>query len=83
MDFEIEKAQFRDDNFYRQHDIEVLKGVEAISLNAETKTVTLSNGNILNYDKVFIATGCKPRKLNVPGSDLKNVVVLRNYEDSK
>lgn len=83
MDFEIEKAQFRDDNFYKQHDIEILKGIEATSVNSTTKTVSLSTGKTLKYDKLFIATGCKPRRLDVPGCDLKNVIVLRDYDDAK
>jgi len=83
MDFEIDKAEFRDDEFYRQHDINVLKGVEATAVDAGAKTVNLSNGGSLKYDKLFVATGCKPRYLEVPGSDAKNIVVLRDYEDSK
>lgn len=83
MDFDIEQAQFRDHKFYNQHDIDVLKGVEATSVNTNKKSVSLSNGNTLKYDKLFIATGCKPRHLNVPGSDLKNIVVMRDYKDAK
>lgn len=83
MDFDIESAQFRNLDFYKQHDIDVLKGVEATSVNTNNKSVSLSNGNTLQYDKLFIATGCKPRQLNVPGFDLKNIVVMRDYEDAK
>ncbi|KAJ8934213.1 hypothetical protein NQ318_021638, partial [Aromia moschata] len=74
------EAQFRDDKFYKEYDIDVLKGTEATGVNTSTNTVTLSNGNTLQYDKLFIATGCKARKLNIPGADLKNVIVLRDYE---
>ncbi|KAJ8935807.1 hypothetical protein NQ318_023361 [Aromia moschata] len=80
MNIEIEKAQFRDDKFYKEYNIDVLKGTEATGVNTSTNTVTLSNGNTLQYDKLFIATGCKARKLNIPGADLKNVIVLRDYE---
>ncbi|XP_023018677.2 apoptosis-inducing factor 3 isoform X1 [Leptinotarsa decemlineata] len=83
MDFEIEKAQFRDSKFYKQYDIDVLKGVEATAVNTSLKTVSLSNNSQLSYDKLFIGTGCKPRKTDIPGADLRNVVVLRDYEHSK
>ncbi|KAG5865232.1 hypothetical protein JTB14_012052 [Gonioctena quinquepunctata] len=83
MDFEIDKAQFRDSKFYQQGDIDVLKCVEAISVNSTLKTVSLSNNTHLQYDKLFIATGCKPRKLSIPGSELQNVVVLRDYDHAK
>lgn len=42
----------------------------------------LSNGEELNYDYLFIATGSKPRMPDAPGSDLKNIFVLRNYTDA-
>ncbi|KAF7279296.1 hypothetical protein GWI33_007429 [Rhynchophorus ferrugineus] len=83
MDFEIEKAQLRDDKFYKEHNIDILKGIEATGVDTGTKTVSLSNGNHIQYDKLFIATGCKPRKLDVPGCNLKNVLVLRDYDDSQ
>ncbi|KAJ8926295.1 hypothetical protein NQ314_021354 [Rhamnusium bicolor] len=83
MDFEIEKAEFRDDKFYKEHDIEVAKGIEATAVDTIARTVTLSNGKQLEYDKLFIATGCKARKVDIPGANLPNVVVLRDYEHSK
>ncbi|CAH1118551.1 unnamed protein product [Phaedon cochleariae] len=79
MDFDIKKGQFREEAFYQQYDIEVLRGVEATSVDTEVKTVTLSTGNTLHYDKLFVATGCRPRKLEIPGADLKDVIVLRDY----
>ncbi|XP_072379894.1 apoptosis-inducing factor 3 [Diabrotica undecimpunctata] len=83
MDFDVEHASLRDEDFYKQYDIDVLKGVEATAVDSSNHSVTLSNGNTLNYDKLFIATGSLARKLNVPGSDLKNVVTLREYRDAQ
>lgn len=83
MDAEIEKLQFRGDPFYKENGIDVLKGIEATAIKTDTKIVTLSTGATLEYDKLYIATGCKPRKINIPGSDLKNVVVLRDYDNAK
>lgn len=36
----------------------------------------------MKYDKVLVATGGSPRKLFVPGSDLKNIFTLRTPEDA-
>lgn len=83
MDFNIESAQFRTDQFYKDYGIDVLKGVEAIGVNTETKTVQLSNNKELNYDRLFIGTGSKASKVDVPGADLQNIVVLRDYDHSK
>lgn len=82
MDFDITKAEFRTAEFYQENGIEVLRGIEATGVNTENKTVALSNGNQINYDRLYIATGLRANKLNIPGAELKNVCVLRDYEHS-
>lgn len=83
MDFELEKGEFRTDKFYKDNGIDVLKGIEATSVSTSQKSVTLSNGRNLNYDRLFIATGLKANKVDIPGADLKNVMVLRDYAHSQ
>ncbi|KAG5870987.1 hypothetical protein JTB14_013458 [Gonioctena quinquepunctata] len=83
MDFNIKNAEFRDDDFYKKYDISVIKGVEALSVDTKAKTVSLSNSTAVSYNKLFIATGSSPRKLDIPGSDLNNVLVLRTYEHAR
>ncbi|XP_057654676.1 apoptosis-inducing factor 3-like isoform X1 [Diorhabda carinulata] len=83
MDFDIEKSILRDETFYKTHDIDVFKGVEAIAVKTDDHNVILSNGKTLKYDKLYIATGSNAKKLKIPGSDLKNVIVLRNVDDAK
>lgn len=58
---------------------DVITGSAAQSINRSAKTVSLSNGSVLAYDKLLIATGAKPRKLPVPGGE--HTLLLRNYED--
>ncbi|XP_078362639.1 apoptosis-inducing factor 3-like isoform X2 [Oculina patagonica] len=68
--------------YLKEHDIEFINEAEATALDNNKKTVTLSNGTVLNYDNVLIATGGKPRKLNLPGSDLENIFLLRSPDDA-
>ncbi|XP_050316077.1 apoptosis-inducing factor 3-like isoform X2 [Anthonomus grandis grandis] len=82
MDFDIIKAQFRDDQFYKNHDINVLKGVAATAVDTSNKSVSLSNGQEIKYDKLYIATGCNPRKPPCPGNTAKNVCIFKDYEDA-
>ncbi|KPJ14799.1 Apoptosis-inducing factor 3 [Papilio machaon] len=79
---DIEKLQVRNQEYYTDANIDILKGVEATKLEPQTKVVHLSNGKKLPYSTVYIATGCKPRVPDVPGIDLKNIFTVRNYEDS-
>nr|XP_022907828.1 apoptosis-inducing factor 3 isoform X2 [Onthophagus taurus] len=79
MDMPLDKIQFRNDSFYRDHDIEVMKGIAAIGVDTNEKLVKLDNGNDVGYSKLFIATGCKAVKTPIPGVELKNIEVLRNF----
>ena len=53
------------------------------SLDPGTRTVATATGAQLDYDKLLLATGSKPRRLGVPGADLDGVYYLRNVEDSE
>lgn len=76
------KLQFRNEEFYEDSKIEVLKGTEVVGVDTENKKVNLSDGNTIDYTALYLATGSKPRLPNIPGNDLKNVYTLRNVEDS-
>ena len=58
-------------------------GNAVTSLDPATGTVTTATGAQLHYDKLLLATGSKPRRLDVPGADLDGVYYLRNVEDSE
>ncbi|UGT41674.1 FAD-dependent oxidoreductase [Nocardia yamanashiensis] len=76
-DFTVDPAQW-----YRDHHIEVLPGTMVTGLDRSTKTIALPDGTTLPYDKLALATGSRPRKLPVPGTDAQGVYTLRNIEDS-
>jgi 3-phenylpropionate/trans-cinnamate dioxygenase ferredoxin reductase subunit len=44
--------------------------------------VTLDDGTALDYDKLLLATGAEPRRLDVPGAQLEGVLYLRTLADS-
>ena len=73
----------RPDDFYQKYQIEMLYGNRVTNLDVQNKAITLQNDQILQYDKLLIATGGIPRQLEVPGKDLKNIFTLRSYHDSK
>jgi apoptosis-inducing factor 3 len=79
---EPEWMPLRAEEFYREHDIGLLCGHEVTRVNADAKTVTFSSGDTLAYDALLVATGGAARRLNIPGSDLKNVCLLRGFSDA-
>lgn len=82
LDIDVAKLQLRTSDFYKSHHITVLQNVEATQVDNNSKLVLLNNGDRLSFDHLYIATGCQARKLNIPGSDLRNVCTLRTFEDS-
>ena len=82
MDSPADKILLRSQQFYDDNHIETMLNVEASSLDAASKELTLNNGYKIKYDKAYIATGSSPRKAPVPGADLTNVVTLRNISDA-
>ncbi|MFN6571123.1 FAD-dependent oxidoreductase [Dendronalium sp. ChiSLP03b] len=43
-----------------------------------TKALAFTNGDSLTYDALLVATGGKPRQLDIPGADLQNILTLRS-----
>ena len=55
-------------------------GVAASAINRAEKTVTLSDGTKISYDKLLLATGAKPRHLPGPGGE--HALTLRDHRDT-
>jgi 3-phenylpropionate/trans-cinnamate dioxygenase ferredoxin reductase subunit len=69
-----------DEVIARELKVDVRKGLAATSIARGEKTVGLSTGTRVAYDRLLIATGARPRKLNIPGGEY--ALTLRNHEDS-
>lgn len=58
-----------------------LKRAHVERLDAGVKTLHLSGGETLTYDKLLLTTGSKSNKFGWPGQDLKGVSGLYHYQD--
>ncbi len=67
--------------FYEQHNIRVLLGDKAVSIDREAKTVSSEQGETLPYDKLVLATGSFPFVPPIPGHERDNCFVYRTIED--
>lgn len=72
----------RSEEFYSKHGIEIMLNKNCNGINAQNKLLFFENGEKLNYDKLLITSGGEPRKLNLPGSELKNIFYLRSFTDA-
>ena len=77
-----EKTEIHDADFYSSHDIALRLNTRAERIDRASRSIGLSDGTSLTYDKLLIASGAKLRKLGVAGSDLDGVCYLRSRRDS-
>ncbi|HEY7175284.1 MAG TPA: FAD-dependent oxidoreductase, partial [Micromonosporaceae bacterium] len=63
-------AFVHDASWYGDNNIELLLGVRATGLDRSRRTLTLDGFEPLVYDKLLLATGSRPRHLDIPGNDL-------------
>ena len=80
---DAEALMLRPINFYTEHGIELILGAKATRIRRADATVELSDGKVLPYETLILATGGRPRALPLPGSDLKGVLFLRSAADAE
>jgi len=73
---------FKQPQWFDDQRIEIVRSVSAESLDLVGKTVTLSDGSVVHYLSLLIATGAQARHLEVPGKDFAGVHVLRTLTDA-
>lgn len=57
---DISRMKYRADSFYEDNGCRVIYGRSAVSIDPETKSVTLDDGSSLSYDMLCAATGSRP-----------------------
>jgi NADPH-dependent 2,4-dienoyl-CoA reductase/sulfur reductase-like enzyme len=67
--------------FYADNDIAVRLGAAAQSVDTAAKTLNLTDGFVLDYDELVIATGLEPKRIpSFP--DLAGIRVLRSFDEA-
>lgn len=77
-------------NFYLQKEewfaeqkIRLLRGVKAAAMDREKRTVTLSDGSTIPYDRLILAVGANPFVPMAGALEKKNVFALRTLDDAR
>jgi apoptosis-inducing factor 3 len=73
----------RPPEFYVENGIDLRLGTAATAIDVAGRRVTLGGGEELGFDKLLLATGAEPIRLQVPGADLPHVRTLRSLADSR
>jgi 3-phenylpropionate/trans-cinnamate dioxygenase ferredoxin reductase subunit len=72
----------RDEPFYAENSVAVGLDETVTAIDVAARCVDTSTGRRVEYDALVLATGARPRPLDVPGSELPGVQTLRTLEDA-
>lgn len=78
----FDKSLVRPAAFYAEHGIETMFGVRVARIDPSAKFVELEDQRRVPFDVLLIATGCRNRRISIPGSELKGIYSLRTVEDA-
>lgn len=68
-------------DFYRTRGIDVRLNTVVDKVHPAVSVVRTQSGEEYRFEKLLIATGADPRKLDVPGADLEGIHYLRTLHD--
>jgi len=78
----FDKSLVRPAAFYGEHGVETMLGVRAARIDPSAKFVELDDRRRVPFDVLLIATGCRNRRISIPGSELEGIYSLRTVEDA-
>ncbi|MFE5794743.1 NAD(P)/FAD-dependent oxidoreductase [Streptomyces sp. NPDC056503] len=78
-----DSALVHEPGWYAAHDVELHLGQTVTSVDRDAHTVRLGDGTVIRYDKLLLATGSEPRRLDIPGTGLAGVHHLRRLSHAE
>jgi 3-phenylpropionate/trans-cinnamate dioxygenase ferredoxin reductase subunit len=78
----LDKVFVHPEAWYAEQRVELHLSTPVRALDPATREVVLDDGSRVAFDRLLIATGATPRRLEIPGSDLAGVHYLRTLEDA-
>jgi apoptosis-inducing factor 3 len=73
----------RPSEFYRDQSIDLELPTEVTEIDVKGRQVTLASGRSIPFDKLLLATGAEPVRLDIAGADQPHAHVLRSLADSR
>ena len=85
------RMDYRKRDWYQQHKVKALLGVEAVKIDAKARTVEVSPSSnsaerqavpmVIGFEKLLIATGGAPIRPPIAGLDAKGVFTFTTWDD--
>ncbi|KAK6049479.1 hypothetical protein COOONC_13016, partial [Cooperia oncophora] len=68
---EVQEVRMRPDEYYKENHIDLMMKTKVTKVDPNRRNITLETGEQLPYSKLVLALGGTPKKLSIPGADLK------------
>ena len=73
----------RPPDYFKNESIDLRLSTHATGIDPTGRQVMLAKGEAIPFDRLLLATGAEPVRLDVPGAQLPHVHVLRSLADSR
>ncbi len=81
-DYPVAKLTHHPADWYEEHKIDLRLNTVVTQLNLDRRLAVLSNGQSVEFKKACLATGSRPVRPAVAGTNLGNVLYLRSLSDA-
>jgi NADPH-dependent 2,4-dienoyl-CoA reductase/sulfur reductase-like enzyme/nitrite reductase/ring-hydroxylating ferredoxin subunit len=69
--------------FYKKQSIGLELRTEVTGIDVVARQVATLTGRSIPFDRLLLATGAEPVRLNIPGADQPHILVLRSLSDAR
>jgi NAD(P)H-nitrite reductase large subunit len=69
------------ERWYERREVELRTGRRVVELDLDGRRARLDDGALVAFDRLLLATGAEPRRLDVPGGE--QVLLLRTLDDAR
>ncbi|MCW3999969.1 MAG: FAD-dependent oxidoreductase [Candidatus Bathyarchaeota archaeon] len=80
---DLNKMKCRNDEFWKQKNVQAIFGKKATALDLAAKAVTLEDGEKIFYEKLLLATGGKPFVPKMEGQEKDGVFTFTTIKDAQ
>ena len=77
----LEDIFFHDRAYYESQHVSLLLDSRAVQIEPKRKVLVFENGEACEYRHLLLATGCRPRRLQIPGAELEGINYFRTLDD--
>lgn len=77
----VEEIFIHPPRYFADNKVEILLNAIAVKIEADEKTIAFDDGSACRFEKLLIATGGSPRRLDIEGGDLDDIFYYRYLDD--